>query len=85
MNSKLDAKKAGNLEALEDRVYPIKTFNLSGLQSISDRTLEMHFKLYEGYVKQTNQLNERRRSTPETVASKRRLRYLFGAHSPPGV
>jgi superoxide dismutase, Fe-Mn family len=59
MNSKLDAKKAGDQQAFEDRVYPIKSFNLSGLQNISDRTLEMHFKLYEGYVKQTNQLNER--------------------------
>ncbi len=38
--------------------YKAKTFNLSGLAGISDKTLEMHFKLYEGYVKATNQLNE---------------------------
>jgi Fe-Mn family superoxide dismutase len=38
--------------------YRARTFNLSGLQGISDKTLEMHFKLYEGYVKQTNLLNE---------------------------
>jgi len=39
--------------------YGIKHFNLSGLQGISNRTLEMHFKLYEGYVKETNRLLER--------------------------
>jgi superoxide dismutase, Fe-Mn family len=38
--------------------YTAKQFNLSGLQGISDRTPEMHFKLYEGYVKATNTLNE---------------------------
>src|SRR4029078_12239225 len=36
-----------------------KKFNLSGLTGISDKTLEMHFKLYEGYVKSVNELNER--------------------------
>ena len=39
--------------------YQAKTFPLSGLQGISDRTLEMHFKLYEGYVKETNRLHEK--------------------------
>jgi superoxide dismutase, Fe-Mn family len=34
-------------------------FNLSGLQGISDATLEMHFKLYEGYVKETNSITEK--------------------------
>ncbi len=38
--------------------YKARQFNLSGLQGISDQTLEMHFKLYEGYVKETNKLNE---------------------------
>lgn len=38
--------------------YRAKEFNLSGLKGISDKTLEMHFKLYEGYVKATNTLNE---------------------------
>ncbi|NGZ61210.1 MAG: superoxide dismutase, partial [Nitrospira sp. LK265] len=33
--------------------------DLSGLNGISDRTLETHFKLYEGYVKETNRLTER--------------------------
>jgi Fe-Mn family superoxide dismutase len=36
-----------------------KHFDLSGLQGISDRTVEMHFKLYEGYVKETNALETR--------------------------
>jgi Fe-Mn family superoxide dismutase len=37
--------------------YKPKQFNLGGLQGISDKTLEMHFKLYEGYVKTVNELN----------------------------
>jgi Fe-Mn family superoxide dismutase len=39
--------------------YTAREFNLSGLNGISDETLEMHFKLYEGYVKETNKLTER--------------------------
>lgn len=39
--------------------YRAKHFNLSGLKGISDQTLEMHFKLYEGYVNETNKLNDR--------------------------
>jgi superoxide dismutase, Fe-Mn family len=39
--------------------YAPKTFNLSALNGISDKTLEMHFKLYEGYVQETNRLNEK--------------------------
>jgi superoxide dismutase, Fe-Mn family len=39
--------------------YKARQFNLSGLKGISDQTLEMHFKLYEGYVKETNKLTER--------------------------
>src|SRR5256884_4324608 len=38
--------------------YKAREFNLSGLIGISDETLEMHFKLYEGYVKETNKLTE---------------------------
>ncbi len=40
-------------------IYKPRQFNLSSLQGISDETLEMHFKLYEGYVKETNKLNEK--------------------------
>lgn len=39
--------------------YKPRTFPLSGLNGISDKTLEMHFKLYEDYVKNTNLLSER--------------------------
>jgi len=39
--------------------YNARQFNLSGLKGISDQTLEMHFKLYEGYVKETNNLTDR--------------------------
>jgi Fe-Mn family superoxide dismutase len=38
--------------------YKAREFNLSGLNGISDETLEMHFKLYEGYVNETNKLTE---------------------------
>ena len=39
--------------------YKAKHFNLQGLKGIFDQTLEMHFKLYEGYVSETNKLNEK--------------------------
>src|SRR6476659_4188478 len=39
-------------------VYKAKSFDLSGLTGISDETLAMHFKLYEGYVTNTNLLNQ---------------------------
>src|SRR5436853_2498434 len=39
--------------------YKSKQFGLSGLKGISDKTLAMHFKLYEGYVKAVNELNEK--------------------------
>ena len=40
-------------------IYKARQFDLSRLKGISDETLEMHFKLYEGYVKETNNLSER--------------------------
>jgi superoxide dismutase, Fe-Mn family len=39
--------------------YEAKQFPLHGLKGISDQTLEMHFKLYEGYVAETNRLTEK--------------------------
>jgi superoxide dismutase, Fe-Mn family len=41
------------------KTYAAKKWDLSGLQGISDGTLQMHFGLYEGYVKNTNLLNEK--------------------------
>jgi superoxide dismutase, Fe-Mn family len=43
----------------ETSSYTAKRFNLSGLHGISDRTLEMHLKLYGGYVKETNRLMDK--------------------------
>src|SRR5512132_497917 len=39
-------------------VYKARQFKLSGLKGISDKTLETHFGLYEGYVKNTNTVTE---------------------------
>ena len=44
---------------IEATTYNPKQFHLNGLNGISDKTLEMHFKLYEGYVKAVNELNEK--------------------------
>jgi superoxide dismutase, Fe-Mn family len=41
------------------KTYQPRQFDLSGLNGISDETLEIHFKLYEGYVTNTNKLNEK--------------------------
>ena len=41
---------------LREKPYRVKSFDLHGLQGISDRTLEMHVALYEGYVKAANAL-----------------------------
>ena len=42
-----------------EKSYQVRSFNhLRGLKGISDTQLEQHFKLYEGYVKQTNLLRE---------------------------
>ena len=37
-----------------NKPYQVKEFNLSGLNGISDQTLDLHFKLYAGYIKETN-------------------------------
>src|SRR5919201_1412257 len=47
------------MATLANQSYQAKEFNLSGLKGISDQTLEMHFKLYQGYVKETNHLTEK--------------------------
>lgn len=39
--------------------YQAKGFHLHGLNGISDRTLELHFGLYEGYAQASNRLTER--------------------------
>jgi superoxide dismutase, Fe-Mn family len=47
------------MAGLSTQSYQAKDFNLSGLNGISDKTLEIHFALYKGYVTNTNTLNER--------------------------
>ena len=63
-----DSKAGNRLSSLEPErmnsphaptIYAPKKWNLAALKGISDGTLEMHFGLYEGYVKNTNLLNER--------------------------
>ena len=44
---------------LPDQPYKTKSFNLHGLQGISDKTIDTHLSLYEGYVKATNVLQGR--------------------------
>ena len=46
------------MATLAKQSYAPKKFDLSGLHGISDNTLQVHFGLYEGYVKNTNLLNE---------------------------
>jgi Fe-Mn family superoxide dismutase len=46
------------MATLTQEAYAPKKWNLAGLQGISDQTLTVHFGLYEGYVKNTNLLNE---------------------------
>src|SRR5829696_3020471 len=50
---------SGRSSTMDGMVYKPQQFNLSGLNGISDQTLEMHFKLYEGYVTNTNTLTEK--------------------------
>src|SRR6476659_8094155 len=43
---------------MNSQSYRAKQFAISGLKGISDQTVEMHLKLYEGYVKNTNLVAE---------------------------
>src|SRR5262245_9105176 len=53
-------------------------FALSGLKGISDKTLEMHFKLYEGYVKETNNLVEKLEELSQGKGIREDERLAFG-------
>ncbi len=46
------------MATLTQESYAPQKWDLAGLQGISDQTLQVHFGLYEGYVKNTNLLNE---------------------------
>lgn len=45
--------------SLPQRKYEAKPYDLHGLTGISDQTLAMHIKLYEGYVAEVNNLTGR--------------------------
>lgn len=70
---------------LSAQTYTAKDFNLSGLNGISDKTLETHFGLYKGYVTNTNLLNEHiatllndgKGGTPEFAELTRRLGFEY--------
>jgi Fe-Mn family superoxide dismutase len=49
-----DAQRAS--KATTDGHYEAKQFDFSGVEGLSQRTLETHRSLYEGYVKETNAL-----------------------------
>jgi Fe-Mn family superoxide dismutase len=38
--------------------YRVRSYDLHDLNGISDKTMQTHFKLYEGYVKETNSLTD---------------------------
>lgn len=66
--------------------YQAKDFSaILGMTGISDRTLQNHFKLYQGYVTNTNLLLERtnqllsegKEKTPEFAELRRRLGFEF--------
>jgi superoxide dismutase, Fe-Mn family len=45
--------------AMMTKPYQAETFELQGLQGISQEQLEQHYKLYQGYVNNTNILNDK--------------------------
>jgi len=66
--------------------YTPKQFALNGLNGVSDRTLEMHVKLYEGYVKETNNLREQiARFLGRLQGRSRGDAGLLGAYTPVGL
>ena len=66
-------------------MYKAKEFKLSGLKGISDQTLEMHFKLYEGYVKETNNLQEKIAAILKDGKVDQENAGLLGAQAPFGL
>ncbi|MGQ0593005.1 MAG: hypothetical protein ACT4QB_10230 [Gammaproteobacteria bacterium] len=66
--------------------YTPKQFALNGLNGISDRTLKMHFKLYEGHVKETNNLREQiARFLANGKVDQEEMPDLPGAYTPVGL
>jgi Fe-Mn family superoxide dismutase len=67
------------------QIYAEQEFNLSGLNGISDKQLDVHLDLYRGYVKNTNLLNEQiadliikgKAGSPEFTDLKRHLGFEY--------
>jgi Fe-Mn family superoxide dismutase len=65
--------------------YEAKTYTLQGLEGISQEQLEQHYKLYQGYVNNTNILNDKlaelleagKAGTPEYAELKRRFGFEY--------
>jgi Fe-Mn family superoxide dismutase len=65
--------------------YEAQTWTLSGLEGISGEQLEQHYKLYQGYVNNTNILNDKvaelweagKFGTPEYAEMKRRFGFEY--------
>lgn len=76
-----------NLMNTNTNRYKPKTFDLHGLEGISDNTIDLHLSLYEGYVKNTNLLsleltklamkNSASASNPVYAALKRRFGFEY--------
>src|SRR5215813_9451634 len=47
-----------NMKGAKSKVYREQSFELKGLDGISDAQVAEHLQLYAGYVKQVNKLNE---------------------------
>src|SRR3989304_6351491 len=79
------AHEGGGMPLLSQHPYKPHDFKLSGLTGISDRTIQMHFGLYQGYVKNTNALTERgeallregKTGAPEYAGITRRLGFEY--------
>lgn len=63
--------------------YQAKNYShLLGMPGFNDELLQMHFKLYEGYIKNTNEISEKLKTTPipnsyENGALRRRFGWEF--------
>ncbi len=73
------------MPATKVKPYEAKTWNLQGLDGISEKQLEVHYKLYQGYVANTNTLNEKvaelfeagKAGTPEYSELRRRFGFEY--------
>jgi Fe-Mn family superoxide dismutase len=71
--------------AIATKDYEAKTYPSQGFEGISQEQLEQHFKLYQGYVTNTNKLNaalaqqlaEGKEGTPEYNEQKRRFGFEY--------